>query len=80
MSSSPANRITDPFAVVPDQPSGTAVPNKKSAPTAHTNINSTHSTASEGERVMHLSPSGLKQKGAAAFGPDAKKPKDGKDR
>eukprot|EP00957_Ditylum_brightwellii_P179935 13706721-Ditylum_brightwellii.AAC.1 len=80
MSSLPAYRITDLFAVVPDQLSNTAVPNNKSAPTEHTNVNSIHSTASKGERVMHSSPSGLKQKGTAAFGPDAKIPNDGKDR
>eukprot|EP00957_Ditylum_brightwellii_P042506 3218265-Ditylum_brightwellii.AAC.1 len=42
MSSLPAGRITDPFAMVPDHLSGTAVPNNKSAPTEHTDVNSTH--------------------------------------
>ena len=76
-SSSTANRITDPFAVVDDQLSGTA--SNKYIPIENNYVNSTHGTASKGEST-HSSPSGLKQKDAAYFCPDANKPKDVKDR
>jgi hypothetical protein len=70
-----SNRITDPFAVVPDQLSGNANSNS-----TETDVTSTLSTASEGER-SHSSPSDLsKRQAAAANEPDPKRQKNTNDR
>lgn len=66
-----------PFDVVSDQLSAAAV--NKFATTETSNVNSTHGTASNKES-SHSLPSNPKQKGAAAFGPGAKRLKDEKNR